>query len=631
MLSGAMLLPLLLLVLAPPAQDPPPARELSRRLTAEPRLAGTSGSFEAAEFVAGVLRAAGWTVELDERVVLLSFPKRIELRGFDGDELVFERTEAFDPRAEEPGDVPKYNSYGKSGAIEAAVIDVGHGLRADYERLKGEGVEVAGKIALARYGGSYRGVKAQLAEEFGCVGCLLFSDPEGDGAVKGEVWPDGPWKPGWAAQRGSIAPLSLCPGDPSTPGWPSPAPGEEGRRAQDTDERLAGIPCLPVGADEALALIAAAEDARLALVLENPRELFSIVNVTAKLEGEGEDFVVAGNHRDAWVRGAHDAGSGTVALMRAGQILGARAKAGWKPKNGILLGFWDAEEFGLIGSTEWGEAHATELRDHALAYLNADAVVSGLNFRASGTPGLLGSLQKALERVPLPLEFEQDSDDERGSLWDQWSARGEPRLRLPGSGSDYTVFLHHLGIPVLDIGFGGNSGGHYHTVFDDFEMMDRYLDPSWQGHETAALAVAEILAEIADGGRASFDDAEAARGMAAMARATGEQQDWLAAADAEQLARAFEHLERQIEEGPAPAPFYRSLELSQGLPGRPWYRNRLWAPGLETGYAAEMLPGLRLAANEGDEAFERELADLVDSVERLAQAWGATPDPKTGQ
>ena len=300
-----------------------------------------------------------------------------------------------------------------------------------------------------------------------------------------------------------------------------------------------------------------------------------------------------------------------------------------------MLCFWDGEEFGLIGSTEWGEAHATDLREHALAYVNADAAVSGLSFRASGTPGLLRSLRGVLEHIPIPMEAvenEPAASEKQASLWDQWSAGGEPRLSLPGSGSDYTVFLHHLGIPVLDIGFGGNSGGQYHTTFDDFEMMDRYLDPTWQGHETAGLFVAELLAEIADRGRSSFDDAEAARGMAALAataRASGDGEEWL---EVERLEQAFASLATAVEssEGPAPAPFYRALQASTGLPGRPWYKNPLWAPGLETGYAAEMLPTLRLAASADDEAFARELDELVERVDALAQAW-LTSSPDTGQ
>lgn len=633
-----MLVPLWILAVVLLGQDDPPARELSRILASEPRLAGTAGGERAARFVADVLRAAGFTIVFDRREVLLTFPRRIDLEGFAGETPLFGRIETFDPRADDPGDVPKYNAYGKSATIAGPVVDVGRGLRADYERLAAEGVVVEGKIALARYGGSYRGVKADLAQEFGCLGVLLFNDPAEDGALQGEVWPEGRWKPGWDAQRGSIAPLARCPGDPSTPGWPSPRPGEKSQRAKDTDARLPGIPCLPVGADEALALIEAS-DPRVSLTLDNPRELFPIVSVIATLAGTGEDLVIAGNHRDAWVRGAHDAGSGTVALMRAGQRLGERVKHGWKPGNDIVLAFWDGEEFGLIGSTEWGETHATNLREHALAYVNADAVVSGLQFRASGTPGLLGTLQRALERIPAPpLETDLALADEAGTLWDQWSTGSAPALSLPGSGSDYTVFLHHLGVPVLDLGFGGNSGGQYHTTFDDFEFMDRYLDPTWQGHETAGLLVAELLAEIADTGRASFDEAEAARGMAAMVRATSEQEDWAqlerlelafaALAEAIELdARLDTPLEEKLDRRPS---IYRHLQLDKGLPDRPWYKNPLWAPGLETGYAAETLPTLRLAAGEGDEAFARELDALVARVEELTAAWRTTP-PDTGQ
>jgi N-acetylated-alpha-linked acidic dipeptidase len=622
--------------LAAPArlQEEPTARALSRRLCEAPRLAGTRGSFRAAHFVADVVRRAGFEVELDEREVLLSLPRRLEVAArAPGGMVLFERVERFDARAVPAGDVPKFNAWSASGRVEAGVVDVGRGLREDYERLAAAGVSVEGKIALARYGGSYRGVKAELAEEHGCVGALLFSDPEGDGPARGPVWPAGPWKPGWAAQRGSISPLARAPGDPSTPGWASPRPGEEGRRLleHESDAGLPRIPCLPIGSEEALRLIAT-EGVRVRLDIDVPRELFRIVNVVARLPGSGDDFVVAGNHRDAWVRGAHDAGSGTVALMLAAQHLGERWRAGWRPASGIVLGFWDAEESGLIGSTEWAEAHADLLRTHGLAYVNVDSAVSGLRFGAGGSPGLLGSLRAALERVPAPAI---EGTPARSDLWDQWSQGGEsaPSLGFPGSGSDYTVFLHHLGLPVLDLGFGGNRGGHYHTAFDDFAMMDRFLDPDWRGHATAGATLAELLAELAGRGRTAFDEGEAARELAAMVRRAGAEEDgWLGAERAERLASAFDGIVARAERGDvAPAePFYLALATPEGLAGRPWFKNRLWAPGLETGYASETLPGLRLAARLGGEELVRELDALIAAVDARREAWRASPG-RTGR
>lgn len=616
-----------LLCAAAEAGSDPPSRALSLELCASPRLAGTTGSAWGARVVARHLEEAGWEVELDRRVVLLSLPRRLELAayGAPGEEHPeFRRIACFDPDAVPPGDVPLFNAWSASGRARGPVVDVGRGLREDYERLAAEGVDVRGRIAVARYGGSYRGVKARLAEEHGCAGLLLFSDPEQDGEGAGQVWPRGPFKPPWDAQRGSIYPISRAPGDPTTPGWGSPAPGAEPERERLSFEELApqlpGIPCMPAGAREALAVLGDLNEyhghpvqgpVEVELVVDQPAELRTIVNVIARLPGADGGIVVAGNHRDAWVRGAHDAGSGTVSLLRAAQRLGERARGGWRPRHTIVLGFWDAEETGLVGSTEWAEAHGELLRRRAYAYVNADALVSGLRLRADGTPGLLGAIRRAAERVPDPVQAGR-------SLADAWIAAagdGGPRLGLPGSGSDYTAFLHHLGVPVLDLGLSGNAGGQYHAAFDDFPLMDRFLDPGWRGHETAGHLVAELLALLADEGPAAFDPAEAAAVMAGLARGEA---DWLGEERAERLAAAFERI---AAAGPFPAAegarFYQALEDPRGLEGRPWFRNRLWAPGLETGYASETLPGLRSAAARGEAELDRALEDLVRAVAAL--------------
>jgi len=623
--------------------DPPPSRALLLELTRQPRLAGTSGSRWGARFVARVLSEAGWEVELDERVVLLSLPRKLRVAGFAGggiDEPLFERRERFDPDARPPGDVPPFNAWTAEGTVRAPVVDVGYGLRGDYQELSAAGLDPRGCVALARYGKSYRGVKVELAAEAGCVGVLLFSDPQDDGAERGPVWPDGPWMPDWAVQRGSISRVETAPGDPSTPGWPSPPPDRPGRRLGrgEIEAALPRIPCLPIPAREALALRAHLsrrtvgaksedEDAdtgarpvgpgpvEALLAVEAPRDYRTIVNVVARMPGASENAVIAGNHRDAWVRGAHDAGGGTVALLRAAQHLSERRAAGWRPPNGIVLCFWDAEEPGLIGSTEWAEANAAWLVEHALAYVNGDTVVSGASFHgAAGSPGLLGALRRALQRVPAIAD--------EGSLWDGWVAQagdGGPRLGLPGSGSDFAAFLHHLNLPVLDIGFGGSSGGQYHTRFDDFEQVERHLDPGFVGHELAGRFLAELLAEIADGGAASFDEAEAAGELARLAR---EQSEWLGAEPAERLAGGFDALAGALRAAGGAAwlgdeRFYRCLAAEGGLPGRPWFENRLWAPGLETGYSSETFPTLRAAQRAGAAELEAELRSLFEALRQI--------------
>lgn len=582
-------------------------------LCREPRLAGTSGSLRAAEWVQAELEALGWQAEIETRSALLCLPTRTEVEAPG----LFHRRARFDPDARPAGDLPPFLAWAAPGTVSGPVVDVGRGLRADFERLAAAGVELQGAIALASYGGAYRGVKVALAAEFGCAGALLHSPADEDGAGRGPTWPSGPWKPAHDAQRGSILSLTEAPGDPSTPGWPSPliagAPGDSEARGRAPLEgaelmaRLPTIPALPLGAADAgrlLAELAAGRTPTLTLTLETRVERRPIHNVLASLlpqGGGGGDFVLAGTHRDAWVRGAQDSGSGVVSLLRAAAHLGARYRAGWRPANEIRLAFWGAEETGLFGSTEWAEAHRTELSEHLLAYVNGDACVGGLAFRASGTPGLLGTLQGALEGVP--------SAQVDGSLWAEWSAEGAPRLGLVGSGSDYTVFLHHLGLPVLDLGFGGVGSGQYHTAVDDFALMDRFIDPTWQGHETAGLLFAAVLREVSSRGRVSFNAREAA---AELARIFG------AHPFGEPVARAFEDVdaaakERRLRVTPG-AGFYQRLRLAGGLPGRPWYTNGLWAPGVETGYAPVLLPTVIVAPD--DDAKRAAAEELAEHVRR---------------
>ncbi len=651
----------------------PPSRELLLELTEVPRLAGTSGSVVGAKIVARRLEEAGWKVEIDAREVLLSLPRSIEFSIYDdafADRPAVERRERFDPDAIPAGDVPKCSGWSASGTVRAAVVDVGYGVREDFERLKSLGVDVRGSVALARYGKCYRGIKVDLAAQYGCSAVLLFSDAEEDGPAKGPTWPEGPWKPDWDAQRGSINPIAHVPGDPSTPGWPSPKPGaKEARRAsaQEIADALPKIPCIPIGWRDAkallskLALVTVTEKAttdkeskethealgpgpvQARIVVEQPRDLRTIRNVVARLPGESEDTVIAGAHRDSWVRGANDDGAGTVAMLRAAQLLGEKAKSGWKPKRTITLGFWDAEEFGLVGSTEWGEANEAWLREHAVAYVNADTAVNGPHFRgAGGTPGMLAVVRRVAARIPCapakdasPAAADATAPTNLPTnLWEEWAAlarerakgdpdKAEPRLGLPGSGSDFAVFVHHLSIPCVEPGFGGSGGGGaYHTTFDDFSFVEKFVDPGFIGHELAGRFFAELLAEIADYG-AFFDEAEAARELARRGRETASEPklDPRIGASLERIAQSFDRAaERRDHEtfDVAPwKPFYRMLEIESGIEGRTWYRNRLWAPGLEDGYGSETFPSLRTAAAKGEEALAAETDAIVESIDRL--------------
>ncbi|MCE9594688.1 MAG: M28 family peptidase [Planctomycetes bacterium] len=598
-----------------------PTRALARELSGFTRLAGTSGSRVGAVWAARELERAGFTVELDEREIVLSYPRSVRVALFDDASVLapaMQRGDRFDPNARPTGDVPLYNGWAKSAKLRAAVVDAGYGLRADFERLKAAGIDVTGRVVLARYGHAYRGVKPELAAEYGAIAVLLWTPSDDDGAGKGEVWPYGPWKPDRDAQRGSILSMARTPGDPSTPGFASARPGAGQKRVlgAELDALLPTIPCLPIGAREAdwlRAHLAFDPDgktplgpgpAEVALELDAPRELRTIVNVVATLSGVGDELVLAGAHRDAWVRGMNDDGSGVVTLIRAAQHLGARVKNGWKPTATVRIALWDAEEFGLIGSTEYGEGHAEELARHARLYINTDSGCSGTTFGADGSPGLIELLHRALERVDDP------SAPTPRNLWQQWTEKNPtPELGFPGSGSDFAVFLHHLSVPVVDIGFGGASGGQYHTRFDDFGQVDRFLDPGWKGHELAGTFLAELLRAAADEPARIFDPSEAARALAGAARGQ-KQVAWLGPERAERLAVAFDGLAARPQ-ADAARHFYARFAFEPGLPGRTWFKNRLWAPGLETGYSSELFPSLTEAARRGANDLDRELDDLI--------------------
>lgn len=628
------MLPVLLAALAQ-HEGAPSARALLLELTEQTRLAGTRGSQLAAERCAEHLRQAGFTVEIDRREVVQALPLSIELRATDAGRTVLERWSSFQPDAIPAGDVPLVNGGTKSGRVQGRVVDVGRGLREDYERLAAAGIDTRGCIALARYGGAYRGVKVDLAAARGCVGVLLWNDPARDGFERGTPWPLGQWKPAHEAERGSVTPIGRSPGDPSTPAGASGAPNTQTERLTgDALERtLSRLPCIPISASEGRELLARAATATVEFEVQAPPRLVVLHNVIARLDGTSDLLVLAGNHRDAWVRGANDAASGTVALLRAAHILGARAKAGWKPAHDIGIALWDGEEFGLVGSTEWAEAHAAELRQNLLTYINMDVGVSGVRFGgADGTPGLLGTLRAALERVPAAAAEGRST----GSLWDEWATAADqqkpattPRLDLPGSGSDFTVFLHHLSLPVLDLGLSGNGGGQYHTAFDDLPVVERHLDPGYVGHELAARLMSELLSEFAMRGDESFAAAEAARDLGERTQAAAQElaktegtaglQAAFTSAGAAWLAAA-ERLQARTEAGQplSGRAFYALLEAP--LEGRPWFRNTIWAPGLELGYGSELYPTLRAAARVSSEELQAETARLVERIGLLGQS-----------
>src|SRR5690349_17256246 len=408
--------------------DPKSAREHLRRLTAEPHIAGTKEDYATAIYVRDQLRSYGLNAELKEYEVWLNYPNTttvLELITTRRQQLsVKEAVVPGDPTSSNPKITPLFNGYSASGDVTAPVVYANYGLPNDYEDLKKAGVDVKGKIVIVRYGNSFRGVKAKVAEQNGAIGCIIYSDPEDDGYMQGDVYPKGPWRPVASGQRGSVQYLFDYPGDPLTPGKPAIAGTPRLKPEEATD--LTRIPVQPIAYDVAKTilsqlkgplrprgfqvglplayLVGGTNDVKLRLKTDMDYKLRTIWDVVARIDGneETDRWVVLGNHRDAWVFGAVDPNSGTSAMLEVGRGFGELLKQGWKPRRTIILCSWDAEEYGLIGSTEWAEDLAPYLTQKAVAYLNLDAAVSGSNFGASSVPSLWKLLRAVTQEINDP-------------------------------------------------------------------------------------------------------------------------------------------------------------------------------------------------------------------------------------
>ncbi len=644
---------------------PEKARRWLSQLTEEPHVAGTPAEKKVADYVLDRFKEFGLDAESQRLDVFLNHPKNVSLRLIAPDEMELSlREEPYqvDKDSTMDGMFPAFHGYGASGMARGQVVYANYGSPADFDRLRGMGISVDGKITLVRYGGAFRGLKVKESQDRGAVGVLIYSDPADDGYMRGDVYPDGPMRPPSAIQRGSVLFLSHLPGDPSTPDGPSTTGAK-----RITREQMANVPKIPslpisyMAAEKILRLLGGARvpddwqgglpfsyhvgpgAASVAMDVTMDEGLKPIYNVIATIKGsvEPEKLVILGNHRDAWNHGAVDPNSGTAAVLEAARALGAAVKSGWTPKRTILIASWDAEEYGLVGSTEWAEQHAANLQKNAVAYINCDVAVTGPNLGLNGVPSLLAVAQQAARDVPDPMRG--------GSVGAGWETRSKsawaqqtpvdldgkdasfaPRLAPLGSGSDYTVFLDHLGIPVIDAGFGGPYGV-YHSVYDNFRWMDRYGDPGFHYHAAAArllglmtmrLAGADVVPLRFSTYAASLqEDLDAMRRDAIRrARTTSEGQKPAITPDfseilaaLKELASAGETADRAVDaaakSGDAAAirrvndtltQVERAFLDAKGLPNRPWFRHMLIAPGLTTGYAPWPFPALQEAIEARD-------------------------------
>jgi N-acetylated-alpha-linked acidic dipeptidase len=690
--------------------NPADLRAWLKRLSAHPHHIGSPYGKQNAEFIASQFRSWGFDTQIEEFNVLFPTPKTRLVELVSPEKFTAKLAEpplAEDSTSNQTSEqLPVYNAYSVDGDVTAPLVYVNYGVPRDYDELAERGIDVKGKIVIARYGGSWRGIKPKVAAEHGAVGCLIYSDPRNDGYFQGDVYPKGAWRNDQGAQRGSVADMPLYPGDPLTPGVGATANAK--RLDVKNAPTLTKIPVLPISYGDALPLLRsmsgplAPESWRGALPLtyhlgpgpatvhlkvEFNWDLATARDVIAKMPGteRPDEWVIRGNHHDGWVNGASDPLSGQVAMMAEARGLGELAKSGWKPKRTIIYCAWDGEEPGLLGSTEWAEAHADMLRQKAVVYINSDSNSRGF-LGVSGSHTIEKFINEIARDVVDPEKKISVSERARaqnivfGSEQERKEARERADLRIGalGSGSDYTVFLDHLGIASLNIGYGGegDTGGVYHSVYDSFDHYTRFGDPDFAygialaqtgGRAVLRFANAEVLpyaftnfsdsvgqyvreiSKLANDMReetneknrriadktylAVFDPTETHvppkpdtpvpnLNFAPLQNALGRLQE--SAMKYDQAAR-----ERSTSQTPqarqaldaALMQTERAMIRDQGLPRRPWFKHQIYAPGFYTGYGVKTLPAIREAIEQRNWTEAEQQINLVsETIGKIAEA-----------
>jgi len=507
--------------------NPQRMRESMRRLSARPHHVGSPYGKQNAEWIRDQYASYGWDARIETFDVLFPTPveRLVEMVAPTRYRAVLqEPTVPADPTSSQHAEqLPTYNAYSVDGDVTGPLVFVNYGVPADYEELERRGISVKGAIVIAKYGGSWRGIKPKVAAEHGAIGCLIYSDPADDGYGNGDVFPKGPMRPPQGVQRGSVADMPTYPGDPLTPGVG--ATKDAKRLAVSAAPTLTKIPVLPISYGDAQPLLAALTGpvvpsswrgglpityrfgpgaSRVHLKVKFDFGLKTLYDVIARLPGttEADQWVIRGNHHDAWVNGAEDPISGQVAELEEARALGELYKQGWRPKRTIIYASWDGEEPGLLGSTEWVEAHADSLVAHAVAYLNTDS-------NGRGYLGIDGS--HSLESFANGVEKDITDPESNVSSWKRNQAGlvvggnadaragGDLRIGALGSGSDYTPFLQHLGIASMNLGFGGeDNGGIYHSIYDDFYWYTHFSDTSFVYGRALAQAVGTTVMRLAN-------------------------------------------------------------------------------------------------------------------------------------
>ena len=660
-------------------------REYMRVSSAEPHHAGSPGSRKVAEYVLGKFKSWGLDATLEEYDALMPFPRDRVLELVSPARYTATLAEPkidADPDSDDEGQLPTFNAYSADGDVTADLVYVNYGTPEDYEYLEKANIDVRGKIVIARYGRSWRGIKPKVAAEHGAVGCIIYSDPRDDGFFQGDVVPQGPYRPEHGVQRGSVMDMPIHPGDPLTPGWAS----ERGARKLDRSETktILKVPVLPISHADALPLLrqlrgtVAPESwrgalpltyhvgpgpAKVRLKLSFDWQVRPLYNVIARITGAEfpDQWVIYGNHHDAWVNGASDPTSGNVVLMETARGLGEMMKTGWRPKRTIILASWDGEEWGLLGSTEWVEKHKEALTSNAVVYVNSDS--TGKGWLSSGGSHSLETFVNELARdIRDPrapdrtvLEARRERDREQAKTPEERRRLATaPGLRLDalGSGSDYTPFIDHLAIASLNLSFGGDDGGGvYHSIYDSFFWYTKFSDTDFSYGATLARLMGSALMRLADADVLPFEFRNTARTLReyvddldkddarrrldfaplrnALSRLDAAAEKYERAAtrvaglDAVQLERArgaLGELNRVLYQTE------RAFRYDEGLPRRDWFKHLAYAPGFYTGYGVKTLPGIRegIEQKAWDEAgsfipiVAQAIVKLASDVDRAA-------------
>jgi N-acetylated-alpha-linked acidic dipeptidase len=695
-----------------------------KRLSAEANHVGAPHNKANAEFLLQQFRAWGWKAEIETFDVLYPTPKRTALELIAPTRYVAKLHEPpieGDSTSARDDGLPPYNGYGADGDVTGELVYVNYGMPEDYIELARHGVDVKGKIVIARYGHGWRGLKPKLAYEHGAIGCLIYSDPHDDGYAMGDVYPKGGWRPADGVQRGSVLAMPIYPGDPLTPGIGATKNAK--RLAIKDAETILKIPVMPISYADARPLLEAiggqvapnawrgslpityhigAGPAQVHLTIESDWSLKTLYDVIARIPGSSDrdEWVIRGNHRDGWVQGAWDPLSGTIAMMAEAKAIGALLKTGWRPQRTLIYASWDGEEVGLLGSTEWAETHAEELQRKTVLYLNSDTNTRGfLNLDGSHSlqrfvnevasdvtdPETGATVRERMRARMLVKGFEKDASEEEKATAKVAAAGGDVPVAAMGSGSDYTPFIQHLGVTTLGVYYEGedDQDGVYHSIYDSYDHYMRFGDPGFAYGVAEAQTVGRVILrmtnapvlpmqfqgvaetidryvkevhKLADDKRKKSEElgklidqnafalaSDPTRPVLAPERLKSVPDIALAPLDdavtrLQKSAKAYDDAYARVASGevklsPAKRASLNALlqgmeqkfTTERGLPGRSWYRNLIYAPGLLTGYGVKTLPGVREAIegqrwDEANEYARITAAALGAYCERLDQA-----------